>query len=285
MNEENILILKDGRKLGYAEYGDPLRKPLLFFHGWPSARLQAKITDKIAKELHIRIISLDRPGFGLSEFQKERTLIDWPNDVEELADNLSIDTFSILGISGGGPYAAVCGYKIPQRLTKVGIVAGLAPPYIPGLLDDMPLFSKLLWANYAKFPMLRTLSVLQHFTYVKYSPQLGLHRFLFGAKRDKQLLSDLRVRQSITRNFQEAFRNGYHGVLHDLKLFTSDWGFSVKDIPSKVLLFYGKEDTNVPFAMGKYYASQIKGSKLTVYQNEGHFILSTHMEEILQKLC
>lgn len=285
MNEEYILILKDGRKLGYAEYGDPQGKPLMFFHGWPSSRLQARITDEIAKELHIRVISLDRPGFGLSDFQKTRTLLDWPTDVAELADKLSIDTFAILGISGGGPYAAVCGYKIPKRLTKVGIVAGLAPTYIPGLLDGMPLFSKLGWANYAKFPMFRTVSVLIHFAYAKYSPQLGLHRFLFGAKRDKQLLSDLRVRQFITRNFQEAFQNGYQGVKHDLKLYTSDWGFSVKDIPSKVLLFYGEEDKNVPLAMGKYYASQIKGSKLTLYQNEGHFILSTHMEEIFQKLC
>lgn len=271
--------------MGYAEYGDPHGKPLLFFHGWPSARIQAQIADEIANKLHIRIISIDRPGFGLSDFQKERTLLDWPNDVVELADNLRIATFAIIGNSGGGPYAAVCGFKIPERVTNVGIVVGLAPTYIPGLLDDLPVASKLGWTHYAKLPILRKVSALLHCIIAKKSLSLGLHRFMFGAKRDKQMLSDLLVRQSMKRNFQEAFKTGYHGVEHDLKLFTNDWGFHVNDITSKVFLFYGEEDRNVPLAMGNYYASQINGSTLTVYKGEGHFIFKTHMEEILTKCC
>ena len=71
--EERIsktIILKDGRKLGYVEYGDPNGKPLFFFHGWPGSRFSGGETDKAAKKLGIRVISTDRPGIGLSDLRK-----------------------------------------------------------------------------------------------------------------------------------------------------------------------------------------------------------------------
>lgn len=125
--KDYVIKLKDGRKLGYAEYGTSHGKPLLFFHGWPSSRLHAKYLDPLAKKLKIRIIAPDRSGFGLSDYQSNRTLLDWPGDVVELADKLKIRKFAIVGISGGGPYAAVTAYKIPHRITKAGIVIGLGP--------------------------------------------------------------------------------------------------------------------------------------------------------------
>jgi pimeloyl-ACP methyl ester carboxylesterase len=64
---------------------------------------------------------------GLSDYKKDRTILDWPDDVVELADALGIDKFPIEGISGGGPYAAACAYKIPDRLTACGIISGLGP--------------------------------------------------------------------------------------------------------------------------------------------------------------
>ena len=57
--------LKDGRTLGFAEFGDLKGKPLFYFHGWPSSRLSAAKFDLVAKKLHIRLISPDRPGYGI----------------------------------------------------------------------------------------------------------------------------------------------------------------------------------------------------------------------------
>src|SRR5690242_4253772 len=99
MSENNQIRLKDGRKLGYAEYGDPKGKPLFFFHGFPTSRFHAKRTDQAAKELGIRVIAPDRPGFGLSDFQIGRTLLDFPDDVLELANYLGIKKFVVEGVS------------------------------------------------------------------------------------------------------------------------------------------------------------------------------------------
>jgi pimeloyl-ACP methyl ester carboxylesterase len=37
-SQSKTIQLTDGRKLGYAEFGDPAGKPVFFCHGWPSSR-------------------------------------------------------------------------------------------------------------------------------------------------------------------------------------------------------------------------------------------------------
>lgn len=60
------ITLKDGRQLGFAEYGAPGGKPILFFHGLPGCRLDAKLFQDLALAQNYRLISIDRPGIGLS---------------------------------------------------------------------------------------------------------------------------------------------------------------------------------------------------------------------------
>jgi pimeloyl-ACP methyl ester carboxylesterase len=73
------------------------------------------------------LIVPERPGFGLSDFQAGRTLLDWPDDVAALADHLGLECFGVFGLSADGPYAAACAYKIPQRLTRAVLSDSLAP--------------------------------------------------------------------------------------------------------------------------------------------------------------
>lgn len=283
MDRENQVIkLRDERILGFAEYGDPKGKPLFYFHGWPSSRKSGERFDAAGKKLHARIIAIDRPGYGLSDYQKGRNILDWPDDVVALADYLKIKKFAVVGVSGGGPYAAVCAYKIPRRITNIGIVVGLAPVYIPGLLDGAPWMSKFCWSTYARFPLLGEVASWSQYLNARYGLALGLHRFLFGAKSDKQLYYDSRIRNTTIKNYREAFRTGYKGAALDLQLYTHPWGLDVNDIKAKVYLWYGEDDKNVTLAMGKYYATHIPRSVLTVYPNEGHLISITHAEQILK---
>lgn len=282
VEENSTFTLKSGRIIGYAEYGDQKGKPLFFFHGWPSSRLQAKVIDDSAKELGIRIISLDRPGYGLSEFVNNRTLLDFPDDVLELADKLRIDKFSVIGVSGGGPYAAVCAYKISERLIKVGIVVGLSQTNIEGVLEGMALINKLAWRSYHIAPWFRDLAAKLHLSQArKIIPYFS--SLVFMAKPDRKMISE-KVKLEMLRNRDEAFKQGNKAVAQDLKIYTTDWGFSLSKIKAKVFLWYGDADKNVSVNMGEYYASQIKKSKLKVYPNEGHLLIRRHAKEILNKL-
>lgn len=113
MNIDQQVILPDGRKLAYAEFGRPDGVPVLYFHGAPGSRLEPLlIGDDVLNQLGLRVIAPDRPGMGGSDFQRGRGFSDWPADVVALADALGLGRFAVLGNSGGGPYAAVCAARI-----------------------------------------------------------------------------------------------------------------------------------------------------------------------------
>jgi pimeloyl-ACP methyl ester carboxylesterase len=73
--------LRDGRRLGYAELGDPGGHPLLYLHGFLGSRVEGRVGDEAAKATGVRVIGLDRPGMGLSDFQPARSFLNWPEDV------------------------------------------------------------------------------------------------------------------------------------------------------------------------------------------------------------
>src|ERR671910_314359 len=130
---ENQIKLSDGRSVGYAEYGDPMGKPVLHFHGLPSSRFEVHrlATDEIAARLHARVIVVERPGIGLSDYEPY-TIASWPDIVAEFADALRLERFAVMGVSAGGKYVAVCAWKIPQRITAAGILSSTCPYDLPG---------------------------------------------------------------------------------------------------------------------------------------------------------
>ena len=129
------LTLPDGRKLGFAEWGDPEGKPIFHFHGSSSSRLEHPYLEHHL--VGVRLVTIDRPGHGLSSFQPSRQLLDWPRDVDTLADHLGLGTFAVSGWSFGGPYAMACAFSFPERLTAVGLISSFAPYNRPGSTAGM----------------------------------------------------------------------------------------------------------------------------------------------------
>lgn len=277
----HIVKLKDGRSLCFCEYGDAKGKPIFYFHGWPASRLSGAETDLAAKKLKVRVISPDRPGFGLSTYKENRTLIDWTNDVTELADYLKIKKFAVMGVSGGGPYAAACAYKLAARITKTAIIVGLSPIATKEITKGISFTSRIGWNNYHKFPFLRTIASLIGALEFKYFPIIG-KLVGFQAKEDRKFLKNKSGDDWTT--CKEAYRQGISGAALDLKIYTDDWGFKLSDIKTKVELWYGAKDKNVSLNMGKYYHSQIAGSKLFIDETGGHLFRKKCEEKIIRSL-
>jgi len=278
---DHIFKLKDGRNLGYAEYGDPNGTPLFYFHGWPSSRFDGIRIDNVAKTLNIRVIATDRPGIGISDYKEDRTLLDFAYDIEELADKLGFQKFSVMGVSGGGPYSAVCAYKLPNRVTASAIVVGLAPTYIKNICNVMAWPNRLSWSNYHRFPILRILAGYSVFFQAKLG-SLDLSK-PFLSELDKKLKRNIRYKSLLEQDRNGAIQQGPKGIIKDLEIYTTPWGFDVKNIKVPVHLWYGKDDKNVSINMGKYYKQQIPNRTLTVYEG-GHFSWIEHTEEILKTL-
>jgi pimeloyl-ACP methyl ester carboxylesterase len=68
-SSEGRMKLPDGRILGFAEYGTPDGRPLLYFHGHPGARFEARFLAEAAFRANVRLFGIDRPGMGLSTYE------------------------------------------------------------------------------------------------------------------------------------------------------------------------------------------------------------------------
>ena len=127
MTDSHFWSLADGRRIAYAEWGEPDGFPCLLFHGSPGSRLMGKYFDEPARRAHLRIIAPDRPGFGRSDRVEKYTLLGVAEDALALADGLGLDRFAVVGVSGGAPYVYAISTLAPERITIGGVISGLAP--------------------------------------------------------------------------------------------------------------------------------------------------------------
>ena len=267
--------LQDGRALGFAEYGDFNGKPVFYFHGHPGSRLEFPLFDPedAASELGVRLIAPERPGHGMSDFQRGRTILDWPDDVIELADSLHISRFAVLGVSGGGPFAEACAFKIHDRVTRTAIVCGMGPAKAPGTVDGIS------WIYAGKPAIVRNLLLKMMAVGMRRDPDKFQQRFLKQMNEalpapDAAVMSDPELAASfLERTFVEALRSGIHGASHDAKLYSKPWGFRLEDIAGSVHLWHGEMDLQVLPSVGHYVAETIPICHATFSPDDGHLSL------------
>lgn len=279
------ISLKDGRNLGYAEYGDPTGKPVFFFHGTPGSRYFHP-PDEITSHLGVRLITTDRPGYGESTFQPRRRILDWPDDVAQLADALGIAKFAVVGHSGGGPHSLVCAYALPQRVTVAATLSGAGPADAPGATDDMTALNKFAF-KYGKFLPWAIGRPLTWFFFRQRcaDPAKAMeHETGHRPDADEELMSRPDVRELCLQTELEAFRPGLKGMSWDVRLITRPWGFQLEEIQVPVQIWHGSMDNVTSVAMAKYMAGKISNSRLTLCPEEGHMLLLPHWQEILSQL-
>jgi pimeloyl-ACP methyl ester carboxylesterase len=277
--------LTDGRKLGFAEYGDLAGRPLFYFHGWPSSRLEPRTGQKVCSSLGIRLIAPDRPGYGLSDFKPRRALRDWANDVGELALHLQLKRFDILGVSGGGPYAALCASVLADRLSAVILISSVAPADAPEATSGMVALNRFLLSFARKAPRLAQYSG-RFFLKVFWGKGHQVIPVQIEARlppADRQALASTDLRDALIASSREAFRGGVRAAAADGLLYGLPWGFRLEDIRLPIHLWHGEKDNVVPVTMGRYLAKTIPHCRATFCANDGHFSLAfARLEEILK---
>jgi pimeloyl-ACP methyl ester carboxylesterase len=282
---DNVVRLHDGRLLGYGEYGAATGYPVIFFHGMPGSRLEGKLAHESASRQNVRLIAPDRPGYGLSDFKPKRRILDWADDVLELADALGIDRFAIAGISGGGPYVAACAWRIPKRLTGAVIISGVGPFEAPGATEGMSRQNRALFGMARRVPPLARALLSVMGTIATRWPQ----RFIGQMKRampapDRAVLERDGNADTFAEDMRESFRCGSRGAAWEAQLYARPWGFRLEDIAMEVHLWQGGEDVNVAPSMGRYQAQAIPNAKLSFYEHEGHLLGITHLDEIFSTI-
>jgi len=130
---EGRFHLTGGRRLGYAEYGDPSGPVVLWFHGNPGGRRQFPLLGwRAAEKPGLRVVVVERPGSGLSDPHPYNAVADWAADAAQVADALGAERLGVIGLSGG-PFALACAGApaLAGRVTVVAVLGGVTPSVGP----------------------------------------------------------------------------------------------------------------------------------------------------------
>lgn len=280
----DVITLPDGRRLGFSRFGDPLGRPVLFMHGFPACRLEAGLLHGAASRVGVSIVAPDRPGFGLSDHQPGRAILDWPQDVSALADALGLERIWVLGGSAGCPYALACAHRLRRRVAGVAIVAGLGPTTERDVVRQMSRMARLAFALAAREPIAFRIVFGILARLVARYPDLNLY-LNRATPPDREVLAETEIRAKLTAAVREAFRQGTFPAVEELALLASPWGFAVEEVSVPVLVWHGRDDGVVPHGMGEVLARKAPNARLHLLAEEGHLSLPVrHGEAILQTL-
>jgi pimeloyl-ACP methyl ester carboxylesterase len=283
MSDTLVMVLPDTRELAWLEVGDPKGPAVFAFHGTPGSRLQVSFDRERINAAGVRFIAVDRPGYGHSSYQRGRRLADWASDVSCLADHLNIDGFSVIGISGGGPHAAVCARFLGDRVLGAGIVSGVGPLAEPGTEHGMMGFNKLI---------VRLARSSEYLVYPPFAFSAAVFRrwpekaLRAGSGQlpgsDLEVLSRPEVKAAFIEDYRRFSSTSPLAAAQDFAIFSRDWGFRLEDITVPVNVWHGDEDRNVPLSHGRLQAERIPGARMHECSGEGHMLVVDHLEEILR---
>jgi len=250
-----------GRRIGFADVGDPDGFPVLYFPGGGDSRLTRHPDDSISSDVGVRLLAIERPGCGLSDRAERRTLAAWARDMEQLTDALVIDRFAVLGWSAGGPHALAVAAALPDRVTKAVVVAGMpVPEWLDLLPDDLQKMMRL----------------------VRRAPALAWRPLARWGAQPVVSTGDADCDRAYASGRVESFRRGPRWLVAELRVLGLPWGFDVAAIGTPVTLWYGERDTVCPPEIGCRFEHALPSARLVV-TDDAHQLIFAHWREVLSE--
>jgi pimeloyl-ACP methyl ester carboxylesterase len=267
-----MVVRRDGAAIAVDVVGDENGIPVLFCHGLADCRLSAHLFGAVASALGLAVVAPDRPGIGESDLRPLTRLADWAEDARAVLDALRVPSAALLGISGGGPFAAASAAMLAERVHALLLVSPLGDPSWG--TSGMAAGERLSLAVARRAPsfggwFLGRLAVL-----ARRSPALFLPIATSELPDvDRRALARPAARDAFVAGYVEAFRRGSRGVAQDLRLLTRPWGFDLAAIRCPTWIHHGEADTTVPAGHARGFAAAVDGAHLQIHPGHGHFSL------------
>jgi pimeloyl-ACP methyl ester carboxylesterase len=284
---EGFVEVREGRNLGYADFGSESGRTILWYHGTPGGRRQVPEDARVmANKLDLRVIGVDRPGIGYSTSHHYRNILDFTSDVEILLNELNVDRCAVVGLSGGGPYTLATAYAMPDRITAAGVLGGVVPHVGEESMEGglVGFFSRLRpGLPFISPPVSRLLQLA-----IMGLGPFGIPAIDLFARLTPEGDQIVFAREEIKAMFIDDIKgNSRHGIaapLNDLALFLRPWGFSVSDIAVPVRWWHGDADNFVPLAHAEHLVPLIPNAQLYLRPGESHLGGLGAAEEVLNVL-
>jgi pimeloyl-ACP methyl ester carboxylesterase len=273
---DHIVTLNDGRSVAYAEWGDVGGRPVVLFLGTPGSRLLCPDADA-TERLGVRLITVDRPGYGCSDPDPDLSLLSWADDYAALHDLLSLPPCPVVGWSGGGPYAIACAVRAPGLVTSVGLAASRGP--LDELPDGFSAKDRSLSALLRRDRAAALERITKRCQWYADDPASTFADGWDGP--DDALLVQPGVRQTMIEWQLEGARQGSIGFVADLIAKFEPWGFSVVDVTQDVAVWVGQADDPLVHNAADYFVATIPRARLVTYSDTGHLLAIPHWAEML----
>lgn len=274
----------DGRTLGVAQWGDPDGSAVFALHGIPGSRLVRPRDEEAIQRAGLRLVTYDRPGYGISDRQPGRRVVDCVQDVAAIADALALDRFAVSGFCGGGPHALAVAACLDGRVTAAECQRGSAPFGAEGL----DWWAGMSPEGVAEFGWALDGERALHENLMRLAEEklagMALDRANMHAARDAQAGAEL-ARPDAVREYVDVMRDGFTagiwGRVDDNLAVLAEWGFSLDEIAVPVTIRYGAQDTEISTDHGAWLGAHIPDAKVVVDPDGGHFIdPGTRIEEL-----
>jgi pimeloyl-ACP methyl ester carboxylesterase len=284
---EGTARLPDGRKMSFAEYGDPRGRPVVWLHGTPGGCRQIPEEGRVAaEEIGIRLIALDRPGVGRSTPHLYDSVLDFVADLDYVVDVLGIGDFAMIGLSGGGPYLLAAAQALAPRVKAAAVLGGVAPSVGDdavegGLVALTARFQSLL--TRFRVPLAVALGSIVTVLRPVGTPALMTYALL-QPEGDRRLLGRPEFRAMFLDDILRGSRHGLRAPVYDIVLFGREWGFSVRDVKVPIRWWHGDADHIVPFRHGQHMVAALPEAELFPLTGESHLGSLAVAERILEDL-
>jgi pimeloyl-ACP methyl ester carboxylesterase len=284
---EGTVKVRDGRTIGFAEFGRAGGRAVVWMHGTPGARRQVPVEARAyADRVGLRIIGLDRPGIGRSTPHVYQGAVDFAEDLEVIADRLGVEDLGVIGLSGGGPYALAAASALADRVRAAAVLGGVAPTVgadaVDGGLVGLAKVAAPLLAV-TRVPvgigLTGTIRLVRPFA----SPALELYARL-SPPGDRALLRRPEFKAMFIDDLLNGSRRQISAPLSDLLVFSRHWGFELADVKVPVRWWHGDSDNIVPLEHGEHVVSRLPDATLTVLAGDGHLGGLGVCEEVLTTL-
>lgn len=263
---------------------------IVYFHGTPDSRLARHPDPAATEEAGVRLVAIDRPGFGHSSFDPAGTPTTLADDLAVLLDRLGVKQVGLLAWSAGAVWALGTAAALSYRISSVCLVGGLVPveafgdPEVRaaagdtriGMLDTAVELGPTV-AGELIGPML-----------VPDPATTAVAREHLRAGHDDTDTADFATiagaEDQMAAAICDSVRHGTAGVSHDVTVQYTPLGFSLAAVTAPVRLVYGVRDSTCPPEFGSWYAKALADATLDVLPDAGHAVLLTQWTPILTHL-
>jgi pimeloyl-ACP methyl ester carboxylesterase len=271
VDSDQTIRLASGRAVGFADYGSPGDTAVIWCHGGPGSRLEPAYVAPAAVDAGVRLVGIDRPGYGLSPPEPGRTIAGWVPEALAVADHLGIDRFVTVGISTGGAFALAVAALAPERvLGAVACCSMTDMRWEPGRAAMSRPHARAVWDAPDRESAMAA-AVASH--------GLDGSKIVESAEEGPPLApSDLAmlVDHPWGRQWMAAvpamFAHGLEGYTDDRLADGPGWvTFDVADITCPVLVLHGARDIIADPMHARHTATIVPDAELRIVDELGHF--------------